>query len=141
MKTELKTIDLKLTKHVKATPEQVYDVWIDAKSPGGPWFGAAHVVLNATVGGLFYLCPEHEGKRWPHFGRFVTLERGKTIEHTWMSESTKGLETTVKLTFTAKDGGTQVELVHLGVPDDEQGRGHQEGWDYVLGCIVERFAR
>jgi uncharacterized protein YndB with AHSA1/START domain len=141
MKTEIKTTDLKLTKHIKATPEQVYDVWIDAKSPGGPWFGAAKTILNATVDGLFYVAGVHDGKLYPHYGRFVTLERGKTIEHTWMSESTKGLDTTVKLTFTAKDGGTQVELVHLGVPDDEQGRAHTEGWEFVLGCIADRFAR
>jgi hypothetical protein len=27
------------------------------------------------------------------------------------------------------------------VPDDDFGRQHGEGWDFVLGAIEERFAR
>jgi hypothetical protein len=32
-----------------------------------------------------------------------------------------------------------VTLLHAGVPDDDFGRQHQEGWQFVLGAIEERF--
>jgi uncharacterized protein YndB with AHSA1/START domain len=133
--------DLNLSRTIRATPEEIYDVWLDAKSPGGPWFGTKRTILNAVVDGLFYHVVEHAGKTWPHYGRFITLERGKKIEHTWVSPATKGLETTVTLTFARAEGGTKVELHHSGVPDDEMGRQHGDGWTYILGSIAGRLER
>jgi hypothetical protein len=36
---------------------------------------------------------------------------------------------------------TRVTLRHAGVPDDDFGRQHREGWAYVLGAIEDRFAK
>ena len=84
----MQTTEIIVTRTIPATPEEVYDVWIDPKSPGGPWFGATKVIVNVVVDGLFYLAVGHESKMWPHYGRFTKLERPKIVEHTWMSEST-----------------------------------------------------
>jgi uncharacterized protein YndB with AHSA1/START domain len=54
--------DLTVTKTIPATPEEVYDVWIDPKSPGGPWYGATKVIVDVAVDGLFYIALGHEGK-------------------------------------------------------------------------------
>jgi hypothetical protein len=40
---------------------------------------------------------------WPHYGRFIRLDRGRAIEHTWMSEATRGLEATVAIALTPRD--------------------------------------
>jgi len=59
-----------------------------------------------------------------------------------MSEATRGIETTVTVTLEAKGTkDTDVTIHHANVPDDEMGRGHEEGWKFVLGAIGERFAR
>jgi uncharacterized protein YndB with AHSA1/START domain len=136
-----KQTDLTLTRSIAATPAEVYDVWLDPKSPGGPWFGCKRVVLDAKVDGLFYQAVEHAGREWAHYGRFVVLDRPRRIEHTWVSEGTRGLESVVALTFEPEGTGTRVTLRHSGVPDDAFGRQHGEGWAYVLGAIAERFAR
>jgi hypothetical protein len=68
-------VDLKMSRAVKAKPGDVYDVWLDATSPGGPWFRCERVILNAAVDGLFYHCVRHEGRVWAHYGRFIRLER------------------------------------------------------------------
>ena len=139
--TPPKQTELTLTRTIAATPAEVFDVWIDPKSPGGPWFGSEKVVLEAKVDGLFYSALTHEGRTWAHYGRFITLDRPRRIEHTWVSEGTRGLESVLTLTFEPKGNQTLVTLRHSGVPDDDFGRQHGEGWDYVLGAIAERFAK
>jgi uncharacterized protein YndB with AHSA1/START domain len=139
--TSPKQTDLELTRTIPARPAEVYDVWLDTRSPGGPWFGSTRVILDAKVDGLFYHCIAHEGREWAHYGRFVALERPRRIEHTWVSEATRGLESVVTLTFEPEGDKTRVTLRHHGVPDDEFGRQHGEGWDFVLGAIEQRFTR
>jgi uncharacterized protein YndB with AHSA1/START domain len=134
-------IDLTVARTIPAKPAEVFDAWLDPKSPGGPWFGALRVILDPVVDSLFYHCVRHEGRTWAHYGRFLRLDRPRTIEHTWMSEATRGVETTVTLTLEKVDGGTLVTLRHADVPDDELGRRHEEGWKFVLGAIEARFSR
>ena len=138
----MKLLDVDVSRMIPASAEEVYDVWLDPKNPASPWFSCERVLMNAVVDGLFYQLVQHEGRMWPHYGRFVALERGRRIEHTWMSEATRGLETTVTLTFEPRGGdGTLVKLRHAGLADDEMGRGHQEGWSSVLGEMAKRFAK
>jgi uncharacterized protein YndB with AHSA1/START domain len=136
----MKLMDITVKRTIPATPEKVYDVWIDPKSPGGPWHGAERVILNAVVDGLYYLAIKHEGRVWPHYGRFARLERGRLIEHTWMSEGTKGLESLVTITLEPRGEETEMTLRHSGVPDDEMGRRHEEGWSWILSALAEGFA-
>lgn len=131
--------DITVRRTIAAPAEKVFDVWIDPKSPGGPWFGADRVIVNVSVDGLFYLAVKHEGRTWPHFGRFLQIERPQRVEYTWMSEATKGAESIVLVTFEPRGDQTEVTLRHTGVPDDEMGRQHKDGWTWVLSMLAERF--
>jgi uncharacterized protein YndB with AHSA1/START domain len=136
----MKLTDITVTRSIPAPVEDVFDVWIDPKSPGGPWFGADRVILNPVVDGLFYLAAKHEGRTWPHYGRFVRIERPRQVEYTWVSEGTQGVESIVAVTFDPQGDGTEVTLRHSGVPDDEMGRRHEQGWAWVLSMLAQRFA-
>ena len=149
----MKLFDLKLSRFVAGPPDEVFDVWFDPASPGGPWHGAKKVLMHVAVDGLFYFGLDRaqarrknaaiaeRGELLGHFGRFTTVERGRAAEHTWMSENTHGIETTVSVTFEARDGGTQLTIVHRDLPDDELGRGHDRGWTSLLSRIAEQFER
>jgi uncharacterized protein YndB with AHSA1/START domain len=132
--------DITVARTIPASAEKVFDVWIDAKSPGGPWFGGDRVILNPVVDGLFYLAVKHEGRTWPHYGRFLQIERPRIVEYTWMSEATKGAESIVTVTMEARGEETEVTLRHSGVPDDEMGLQHQGGWTWVLSALADAFA-
>jgi uncharacterized protein YndB with AHSA1/START domain len=136
---EIKTTEVTVTRTIPATPEAIYDTWLDPKSPGGPWYGPERVILDAKVDGLFYHAVKWEGKIWAHYGRFIHLERGRRIEHTWVSEATRGLESVVSMTFEAKGNETEVTLRHSGVPDDEMGRRHRDGWTFILSATAGLF--
>lgn len=136
-----KTTDITVTRAVAATPEEVYDLWLDKDSPGGPWHGCTRLILQPRADGLFYHAGEFEGRVWAHYGRFIALERGRRIEHTWVSEGTRGLESVVTLTLAPEGQKTRITLRHAGVPDDEFGRTHKDGWEWMLGIVEEQFAK
>jgi len=68
--TSPKQTELTLTRMIPASPTEVYDAWLDAKSPGGPWFGSKRAILDVKVDGLFYHSVAHEGREWAHYGAF-----------------------------------------------------------------------
>jgi uncharacterized protein YndB with AHSA1/START domain len=132
--------DITVNRTIPASPEKIYDVWIDPKSPGGPWHGAERVIFNPVVDGLYYLAIKHEGRVWPHYGRFTKMERPRLVEFTWMSEGTKGAESVVTVTLQPRGDQTEVTLRHAGVPDDELGHQHKEGWTWILNAFAEALA-
>ena len=142
--------DLRLSRFIPGPTDEVFEVWFDPESPGGPWHGAKKVIMNLAVDGTFYFGIEraalekkgivvHARGLLGHFGRFTAIDRPRAVEHTWMSENTHGLETTVSVTFEAHRGGTQMTLVHRGLPDDEGGRSHERGWTYLLSRVEQHF--
>ncbi len=132
--------DITVARTIPASAEKVFDVWLDPKSPGGSWFGAERVILNPVLDGLFYLAVKHEGRTWPHYGRFTKMDRPRLLEHTWMSEATKGAESVVTITLEPCGDQTEVTLRHSGVPDDELGRQHKEGWTWILSALADALA-
>jgi len=147
----MKLMDVKVSRFIAGSVGEVFDVWFDPESPGGPWHGAAKVIMNLAVDGMFYFgldrAPARVKSPWlvdtggllGHFGRFTAIDRPQVAEHTWMSEHTHGIETTVSVTFEPREGGTQLTIVHRGLPDDERGRGHERGWNFLLTRLGEHF--
>jgi uncharacterized protein YndB with AHSA1/START domain len=135
----MKLTDITVARAIPAPAEQVFDVWMDAKSPGGPWFGSERTIMNPIMDGLFYLAVSHEGRTWPHYGRFLAIDRPRRVEYTWVSEATKGVESIVAVSFESHGEQTEVTLRHTGVPDDDMGRQHKEGWTWLLSTVAERF--
>lgn len=130
------TSDITVTRSIPARAEEVFDLWLNAKSPGGPWHGAERLIQNPVVDGLYYLAVKHAGRVWPHYGRFLRIERPRLIEYTWMSEGTKGLESVVSFALEHKGENTEVTLRHTGLPDEALGRQHEEGWTAILGQLA-----
>jgi uncharacterized protein YndB with AHSA1/START domain len=137
---DIRTTELTLNRTMVAKPADIFDRWLDAAKPGSPWFGTKKAIVNPVVDGLFYHAVHFEGHDWAHYGRFVALERGRRIEHTWVSEATKGLESVVTLTFEPQGAGTLVTLHHRGIPDDEMGRRHRDGWGFCLDALGQALA-
>jgi uncharacterized protein YndB with AHSA1/START domain len=133
-------IELSVSRAIPAPAEEIFDVWMDPKSPGGPWYGVHRVILNPVVDGLFHFAVLYGGKEWPHYGRFLKIERPQLVEYTWVSEATKGVESVVSVSFEPKGDETEVTLRHSRVPDDEMGRQHKEGWDSVLSALAQSIA-
>ncbi len=130
------TIDITVERTITAPPERVYDAWLTPGTPGTIWAAAEKFLLDAKVDGLFWWTIRGNA----HYGRFTAMERGARLEHTWMSNNTAGLETMVEVTFAPRGGHTLMTLVHRGLPDTNQGRGHEKGWTFFLEGVQAHFA-
>jgi uncharacterized protein YndB with AHSA1/START domain len=130
-----KTIEVTVERTIPAPLEQVFDAWLNPKTPGTAWHAADKFVLDAKVDGLFFWTI----KGTAHYGRFTEVARPNRLQHTWMSPNTSGLESTVSVTFKSQGKETLMTLVHSGLPDTNQGRGHEKGWNFFLGSFCEQF--
>ena len=136
MNESKKTIEVKVERTIPAPVAEVFDGWLDPKIPGNPWNTSDKLLFNPKVDGFFYWLLQGTG----HYGRFTEVERPGRIQHTWMSRSTLGEESTVTVTFQKKGEDTLMTLVHSGLPDTEGGRGHEKGWNYFLDNFSKKFA-
>jgi uncharacterized protein YndB with AHSA1/START domain len=137
MKSKSKKLEIKVERTIPASPREVFDGWLNPKVPGNPWYEGNKVIFNPKVDGLFYWYIS----KTPHYGRFTKIKRGAQIQHTWMSPYTLGEESMVTVTFKKRGKDTLMTLIHTGLPNNEGGRGHEEGWSYFLDKVVRRFKK
>jgi uncharacterized protein YndB with AHSA1/START domain len=130
-----KTLEFTFERTIPALPDEVFDAWLDPSIPGNPWNAAEKFILDPKVDGLFYWTL----KEVAHYGRFVEFERPHRMQHTWVSPNTLGKESMVTLTFQKRGEGTLMGLVHSDLPDTEEARGHEKGWNYFVGIFYQQF--
>lgn len=98
------------------------------------WFAAPGTVLmTARINSPFFFETRHEGKRHPHYGRFLKIEPDRTIEMTWVTAAgTRGVETVVTVDLEPSGHDTRLSLTHSGFPDEESRTRHCAAWPMVL---------
>lgn len=138
---KVKTMELTFNRTIAAPPAEVFDAWLDPTHPATPFNGSQKLLLDPKVDGMFYFRHLMDGTELPHFGRFTVVDRPKKVQYTWMSRHTRGLESVVTVTFQKKGDDTLLTLNHAGLPDDEMGRAHDDGWKHYLALFDERFVK
>lgn len=128
MSTMTRTV--KVERIIPVEPGEAFDAWLDPTVPGA--FGHDHeeLLIDLKVDGLWFW---RSVGGTPHYGRFLTLQHASRIEHTWMSPNTRGLESTVTITFEPLGDRTRMTIEHAGLPDDDMAAAHERGWTAILG--------
>jgi activator of HSP90 ATPase len=119
MGAELTTITDSVT--ISATPEEVYDAFVDAKKHSA--FTGSKATGDGKVGGKFTAWDGYI------FGKNLVLERGKRIVQEWKTtEWPEGYPPSkLEITFKKVKTGTELTMVHSDVPA-EQADDYRQGW-------------
>ena len=117
-----------------ATPEQVYDALVNPKKHAR--FTGAAATGEPRVGGKF--------TAWDGYidGTHLELEPGRRIVQEWSTaEWPQGSPASrLEFTFTEKDGGVEVTMVHSNVPAS-QVESYRQGWiDHYWQPLKKYFA-
>ncbi len=132
--------DLSLTcrRTLKATPEQVYNAWLDPKMilkymTMGPDMRALDATSDPRVGGRFSFVMQGE-QTHPHAGTYLVLTPHSHIAFSWEAPWSAP-ESRVDLTLMPVDGGTEVVLTHVKFVSEESRDNHNKGWTGILGRL------
>ena len=129
--------DLTLTcrRTIKATPEQLYNAWLDPATMKQFMAGASQMSVSearsdARVGGGFFVMMVGDTEV-PHQGIYKALEPFSRIVFTWESPFSTA-DSEVELRFHPVSGGTEVVLHQVKFLSEGARDGHVKGWTAIL---------
>jgi activator of HSP90 ATPase len=116
-----KTVTIKQKEFIEASPEEVYEAYLDPKKHAA--FTGAGATGVPKAGGDF--------TAWDGYisGKYLKLEKGKRIVQEWVTtEWPDGYgPSVVDLSFGKKGNGTEILMVHSKIPA-EQADSYAQGW-------------
>jgi uncharacterized protein YndB with AHSA1/START domain len=120
---KVKTIKQKVI--VSATPDEVYDAFVDAKKHST--FTGSKATCDPRVGGEF--------TAWDGYisGKNLELEKGKRIVQEWMTTDwpENYPRSRLELTFKNVKGGTEISMTHSEVPAEQPTKLHKDGSTFI----------
>lgn len=131
---------LSVERTMHATPSTLFRAWIEQFDR---WFATPGTLLmKAEVNAVFFWEVQHEGSRYPHYGRFLRLESDRLVEMTWLTGpgGTNGAETVVTVELVPEGTGTRLRLTHAGFLDQKARDGHEQAWSGILAHLDEQMA-
>ncbi|WP_425415549.1 SRPBCC family protein [Paenibacillus borealis] len=132
--------NLSVDRLMTASPEVLYKAWTKQFDR---WFAApGTLIMEGLVNTPFFFETRHEEQRYPHYGRFLSLEQDRLVELTWVTGAggTKGAETVVRVEFEIQGSATLLRLFHAGFPDAESRDRHEQAWPMVLAQLDKVMA-
>jgi uncharacterized protein YndB with AHSA1/START domain len=140
MMTTQPTVQVRVTHRFNASPEQVFDAWLDAEK-AGKWLFATpsgqmvRVELNARVGGSFVFVDRRNGEEIEHTGEYIEIARPRRLVFTFSVPKFSSESTRVTLDLVPLEKGCELTLTHDGVYADYASRTAQ-GWTGILDGLA-----
>ena len=135
-----RTHKMEIEYQMKADAASIYDAWTRNFDL---WFAQpGELIMVPEENSVFFFYNRHDWGRHPHYGRFISLEKDKSIEMVWLTVGgTSGEETVINIELTPNDGGTLFKMVQSGFKNQADAKGHQDNWPLALEELDERLSR
>jgi serine/threonine protein kinase len=141
---------IRLVQTIAAPVEQVFAAWTD---PGGmaDWYAPTDdyttpvAEVDLRVGGTYRVGMQHKDRPYLNLvtGQYSRIEPPFVLSFTWAWESPRPdvQETQVTLEFRPNGEGTDLVLWHDRFRDEQQRKGHTEGWTSCLSRLARKLSR
>jgi len=141
--TEPERLTLRITRHLNASAERVFDAWLEPetvvkwlfKTPTGR---IEHVSIDARVGGSF-LITRRDSEDVEHVGRYLEIERPRRLVFTFAVPKFSTVATRVAIDIVPLASGCELTLTHEGVLPEWSER-TQSGWGMLLEGLAAQLA-
>jgi uncharacterized protein YndB with AHSA1/START domain len=133
---------LRVSRRVEASPERVYDAWLDPArarrflfaTPTGRMVVAE---IDARVGGRYRLVDRRNDEDAVHTGEYLELERPRRIVFTFAVGDEGATGDRVAVDISPSDGASDVTLTHEMDPQwAEYADRTREGWAGILDGLA-----
>jgi uncharacterized protein YndB with AHSA1/START domain len=110
---------VRVTRRFDAAPQRVFDAWLTPEMIGRFMFGpqlrdeeVLRIEVDPRVGGAFSFLVRRQGQEIDHVGHYLAIERPRRLAFTWGIVGESEDESRVDIEITARDGGSELVLVH-----------------------------
>ena len=132
---------VRVTRKFAASPERVFDAWLDPRIAGAWLFATAsrpmtRVSIDARVGGAFRFVDELEGEHIEHAGVYLDIVRPRRLAFTLSGNSRSREISHVNVEIAPANGGCKLVLVHENLPAKSANRTGGR-WTGILYGLAE----
>lgn len=141
--TTLRT--LRISRHFDASPERVFDAWLDPATAGRWLFSAPNgemvkVDIDARVGGHFCFRDRRDGEDVDHVGEYLQIDRPRRLVFTFGVPKYAEAMTRVTIDIVPVGSGCDLTLLHEDVLP-EWADATTEGWTGILEHLQQNLHR
>lgn len=138
---------LEMTELFDATPEKVFNAWIDKKQfiswYGPEGFTVSFCEMDVRVGGEWRTCIKSpSGDEYWNQGKYLEITKPSKLSFTYDDGTGKkqlGEGTIVTITFTPIGNKTEMKFIQTNFPTKELRDGHYGGWLSAFNCLRNIF--
>ena len=134
---------VRITRRFSASPQRVFDAWLDPAMIGRWMFGPAlreeevlRIAVDARVGGSFSFLVRRGGHQIDHVGEYLEIDRPRRLVFTWGIREHLPDTSRVTIEIVPQDTGCEINLTHELHPDwADYAKRTEEGWTKMLGML------
>ena len=133
--------DARVQPVMRASPQALYRSFTTGWEK---WFAfEGSLIANPAPQGQLFFVVEHQGRRHPHYGRFLALDPNRKVELTWLTgkDGTDGAETVLTVELEPGADGCALTLSHRGFYSQERADHHGKSWETILVNLDARLTR
>jgi len=139
-----KTVTVKVTRRFKASPERVFDAWLDPSQArqflfATPTGQMGRVHIDARVGGRFLIVDRRDGEDVAHEGEYLEIDRPRHLRFTFGVLTFSKEYSRVSIDIAATVDGCELTLTHEGVLAEYADK-TPEGWGMIFDGLASLLA-
>ncbi len=128
-------VEVRVTRHFSASPERVFDAWLDPAKAGKFLFATddgemVRVEIDARVGGRYAIVERRDGQDVEHVGEYLVIDRPRRLVFTLQVPFYSEEVDQITIEIEPAEDGCDLTLSHETTP--QWAEESAKGWKMIL---------